>query len=361
MKDAVKNFNNVNPFKIAKWISTFGKDISVNKSRKDGSLTVNCKNSLAYSKLMKCKTFMDENIIIVPHKFLNTTRGIFRCAELEDVEDEEIMEDLSKQSVINLRRIVPRRKGVRTVFVATFLNTVLPYNVKIAYMSLPISPYIPLPMRCFKCHKINHTARSCKVTKDICGKCAEEKHDGECKFIKCSNCGMEHFAWDRTCAVYKKEINILRKMTLERLTYAEAKRRLDSSDNETYAAKTKTESMNEGVLLKRLDELSSKMESILKIINQKQITEICTRTEDAEDRIQNPSEKVESVVTEIERRLEEIEGRMSSAEPETPLEKRYEERLRLTNKLTRTGNDGDQLNKQNKTQKDVKHKSKKKT
>ena len=61
--------------------------------------------------------------------------------------------------------------------------------------------FVQSPVRCFKCHKFNHTASTCHANQDTCGLCegrhrtcicvAKRKADQEVKLM-CSNCKGNH-------------------------------------------------------------------------------------------------------------------------------------------------------------------------
>lgn len=257
--DEGKNFNNISPFVIFRWISKIGKDIPIKKCKKDGTLTVTCVSESSSKKLLSLTNFESYRINVTPHKTLNTTKGVFRCSEIESLPNDEILSELRDQQVIHLRRIVPK-KG-RTIFVATFMSAELPERIRLAYMSIPINPYIPQPLRCYKCHRMNHTTRSCKSRIDVCGKCAKEKHEGDCDSIKCCNCGEEHFAWDRKCEVYKTQASIVRTMTLQRIPYNEAKKQIEIKSDKSYAKKT--EAVSEHNIFTRLNEIITKIENFV--------------------------------------------------------------------------------------------------
>ena len=73
------------------------------------------------------------------------------------------------------------------------------YNVK-------VSPYVPNPIRYFKCQKFGHGKGQCKG-KLKCFKYGEEDHEGfDCKNnLKCSNCGQPHMASSKDCQHFIRE------------------------------------------------------------------------------------------------------------------------------------------------------------
>ena len=49
-----------------------------------------------------------------------------------------------------------------------------PSEVRIGYLLYKIRPYIPKPLRCFKCNRFGHVAYHCKI-KERCSKCGEQQ------------------------------------------------------------------------------------------------------------------------------------------------------------------------------------------
>lgn len=107
---------------------------------------------------------------------------------------------------------------------------VLPTRVRVGYMSFQVRPYIPPPLRCFKCQKFGHVAAICRG-KQRCGKCGGEDHEyGQCHqgtSVKCCNCGGSHSAAYKGCQAHKRAAEVQRIKVEEKLTYAEAIKKVD--------------------------------------------------------------------------------------------------------------------------------------
>lgn len=101
-----------------------------------------------------------------------------------------------------------------------------------------VRPYIPPPMRCFKCQRFGHIAAACK-SKLRCAKYGGEHEYGKCERgvkIKCCNCGGEHSAAYKGCDAHKKAVQIQNVKVKEKLTYVEAIRKVKSNDNNSRSA-----------------------------------------------------------------------------------------------------------------------------
>ncbi len=83
----------------------------------------------------------------------------------------------------------------------------LPKHIICGYLRVPVNPYIPNPMRCFKCHKFGHHRDTCK--KDaVCARCGQAGHIDDKAYEAlacCVNCKENHNAYSKECSELKKE------------------------------------------------------------------------------------------------------------------------------------------------------------
>ena len=140
---------------------------------------------------------------VTAHRSLNTSRGIIRCREFRDRDDAEVLNALSGQGVVAVKRLTVRRNGITeatNTFVLTFALPTVPPAVEAAYMKIPVELYFPNPLRCFKCRKFGHGKSTCN-RKQVCAKCAQGGHlDSDCpNSPHCANCGGGHTAYSRDC------------------------------------------------------------------------------------------------------------------------------------------------------------------
>ncbi|GBM17840.1 hypothetical protein AVEN_27715-1 [Araneus ventricosus] len=95
------------------------------------------------------------------------------------------------------------------------------------YLSCPIKPYIPNPVRCFKCQKFGHSQQACRSNSKICAKCSVAGHDSsDCisDEIKCRNCEGDHPAFSRSCRRWVLEKEILSTKIRKNISFAEARK-----------------------------------------------------------------------------------------------------------------------------------------
>ena len=74
--------------------------------------------------------------------------------------------------IIDVQRIVVKRDNTEIK-----TNTlILTFNApKICYLNIPLSHYVPNPIRCYKCQRFGHVTSKCKHT-EVCARCSETGH-----------------------------------------------------------------------------------------------------------------------------------------------------------------------------------------
>ena len=142
-------------------------------------------------------------ITVQPHPTKGFATGVITVPDLGDVEEEDILDELRDQGVQRVRRLLRRENG-NTVnsdtFVLSFSQDELPEKVRVTWRSVRVRPYIPNPVRCFKCQAYGHMANACKG-RERCARCSAAGHNSSsCESSKprCA-CGGEHEAWSREC------------------------------------------------------------------------------------------------------------------------------------------------------------------
>ncbi|XP_044741119.1 uncharacterized protein LOC123302309 [Chrysoperla carnea] len=204
-------------------------------------LLVECTVSRQTEYLLKMTQLGEFEVDIKPHGTLNSSKGVIVCRDLLNSTIEEIREGLKLQGVLDVRRMTTKRDG-KVMETATYLLTFntpnLPKTFKAAIHRLEVRPYIPAPMRCFKCQRFGHTASRC-TKEEICV-CGKAVHDGtDCpQPVSCINCGGPHNARSRNCPVYKQELTIQELKTINKLSYIEARKQYLSSLPRTQSGAT---------------------------------------------------------------------------------------------------------------------------
>ncbi|GFT16238.1 uncharacterized protein TNCV_2245491 [Trichonephila clavipes] len=177
------------------------------------------------------KSISNIPITATPHNTLNSSKGVIYCPDLIPLPDSEIEEELASQGVEAVKRITSIKDGktiTSPLFILTFSKHTLPENILIGYLNIKIRPYIPNPLRCFRCQSYGHGTASCRGVA-TCNKCSSTEHASEActtERRKCANCKGEHAAYSKICPKWQQEKEIQRIKVLENISYSEAKKRV---------------------------------------------------------------------------------------------------------------------------------------
>ncbi|GFW56329.1 uncharacterized protein TNCV_2088381 [Trichonephila clavipes] len=119
------------PFAIHKAIQGISGEPKSVKKLRSGDLLFETSSALQTKSLLLTKTFLDCPLIVNLHRSLNSCRGVKSETDLLCASEAEIF---------------PK----------------LPSNIKAGYLNCKLRPYIPNPLRCFKCQRFGHSQNSCR-------------------------------------------------------------------------------------------------------------------------------------------------------------------------------------------------------
>nr|XP_054748746.1 uncharacterized protein LOC129254320 [Lytechinus pictus]XP_054748747.1 uncharacterized protein LOC129254320 [Lytechinus pictus] len=235
----------LSPFAINKGVQSLAGPVKSIKRLRSGDILVEVERAGQASNLLKTDKFVNIPIKVSPHKTLNSCKGVVRCPELRDCDDDEILEELADQQVIDVHRITVNQNGIKkptnTLFL-TFNRSTIPSYIKVGYLRVKVDIYIPNPNRCFKCQKFGHFRSYCQLN-ECCENCGKDDHTGpSCQVpSKCINCGGSHPANSRSCPKWIEEKRIQELKALGNLSYPEARKLYQTQHTQScsYADKTK--------------------------------------------------------------------------------------------------------------------------
>lgn len=195
-------------------------------------LLVEVYNAEQAEKLLKVKKLGNKPVKVSWHATMNKSKGVVACFDWTYLEEEELKNELKAFNVSDVRRVKKKLKEGELVdtgtFILTFDSPSVPESLDAFYYPLKVRIYIPNPPRCYKCHRYGHMTDKCRLAKKICGKCLLDEHEGSCKSpALCANCGDEHFSWNRSCPIFKKEYSIMRIKVTEKISYYAAKQKYE--------------------------------------------------------------------------------------------------------------------------------------
>ncbi|GFV25509.1 uncharacterized protein TNCV_1147791 [Trichonephila clavipes] len=151
-------------------------------------------------------------------------------------------------SPVTVRRIAIKRDSniIPTKhIILTFNKPKLPTTVKAGYLNCKIRPYIPNPLRCFKCQRFGHSQTACRGQL-TCSRCASVGHaSSDCTLEqKCVNCSQPHSADSKLCLKWKIEKEIQTIKTNRNISYIEARKFITPQPSQTYAQVAKSITVN---------------------------------------------------------------------------------------------------------------------
>ncbi|GFU85586.1 RNase H domain-containing protein [Trichonephila clavipes] len=116
----------------------------------------------------------------------------------------------------------------------------LPTSIKAGYLNCQIRPYIPNPLRCFKCQRFGHSQTSCRGQL-TCSRCASVGHSStDCTLEpKCTNCLQSHASNLKLCRKWKLEKQIQEIEANKNISFSEARKVIVPQASQTYAQITK--------------------------------------------------------------------------------------------------------------------------
>ena len=209
--DEGKTLSKLSPFAIHKGVKGIaGGDVTI-KRQFSGDIYLTCSQKSQSDNLLKCVLFGNvAPVLVTQHKSLNVSKGVVRNWELARTDPDEIKENIP--SIIDVQRIVVKRNNVEVktnTLILTFNSPKIPESLKVCYLNIPVSQFVPNPLRCYKCQKFGHVTSKCKHC-ETCARCSETGHkDDSCtKAFKCANCGECHTAYSKKCSIYKREYDI---------------------------------------------------------------------------------------------------------------------------------------------------------
>lgn len=146
--------------------------------------------------------------------------------------DEAIIDELKEHGVVKVRNIpLKNSKGAARgpVFVLYFQKDEIPSQLRIAYEVVKVRPYVPEPLRCFRCNKLNHMAKDCRLPAEVkvclnCGEIHELIKGIRCqREPKCVNCNGPHSSASKECTKFLMERDLLKLSVDKKMKVSEVK------------------------------------------------------------------------------------------------------------------------------------------
>jgi len=221
------------PFLIQKGLLGIGGSPKTVKKLRSGDILIEVTSQVQAKSFLSAKIIGNIPITIKEHATLNSSRGVISESDLLNCSEDEIKTELTDQGVISVKRITIKRENniISTKhLILTFNSPDLPKYVAAGYLNCSVRPYIPNPMRCFKCQRFGHSKTSCRG-QETCSRCSEPGHNfSECsKEPICVNCKGSHTANSKSCPKWILEKKIQETKIKNNISYPEARNIVISS------------------------------------------------------------------------------------------------------------------------------------
>lgn len=242
-----------NPFLISKTINSAIGPFKEAKSQRDENNRIQyilmVRNKAHIATLLNIKKLIDGTPIeIIHHPTLNQRKCVVTCREVLDMQETDLLAELSDQKVIGVKRITKWNKDSKTAtptatLIITIQGTVIPKAIFFGFIRVTTRTFYPNPMQCYRCFQFGHTTKHCKRTSQLCRNCGQENHGTEgneqtCRAnAQCINCNSEHAATSRDCPIWIKENLITRIRVDQGISHKEAKAIYQAQNNKpSYAS-----------------------------------------------------------------------------------------------------------------------------
>ena len=226
--DDEKSLSRLSTFAIQKGIQGLVGEPKTIKRLRSGDLLIEVDRESHSTKLLKITELANVPVKVSPHRTLNTSKGVLRTPELKNTTREELIDQLKQQGVTDARMVTIKKNDVIikvNTAILTFNRPTPPATIKVGFERCNVQPYVPSPLRCFKCQQFGHHQDSCKREK-VCGQCAQPDHqDTGCTTkAKCANCNGNHPAFSKDCPRWITEKEIQRVRTEQKISFPEARK-----------------------------------------------------------------------------------------------------------------------------------------
>lgn len=220
------SFSEWNPIRLTKVINKEIGEVRSAKILRNGSLLIMCRDGGQQGKALRINKLEGKAVKCTLARSRKLIRGVVSGIPVK-ISADEVKENVTNVRVNEVKRLKASRDGVKrdslSVMIA-FDEERLPEKIYIGYICYNVRPYVPPPLRCFKCQRFGHVAAVCKG-KERCSRCGGEHEYGKCAEgakLKCCNCGGEHSSAYRGCEASKKAEEVQRIKVNHGVSYAEA-------------------------------------------------------------------------------------------------------------------------------------------
>nr|KAG5688196.1 hypothetical protein BaRGS_027791 [Batillaria attramentaria] len=120
-------------------------------------------------KVLRKMLKLQKTVTISPHRSMNTSKGVVRDESLAELDDAELIKELKSQGVTSVQRFTGTRNGQQVrlpTIILTFGLPKAPERIWAGFYYVKVSTFIPLPLRCFQCQRLDLTIHKKNQTPD---------------------------------------------------------------------------------------------------------------------------------------------------------------------------------------------------
>ena len=226
------------------------------------SLRITCDNEAQKDRLMLINTLLDHEVRITAPRSLQTRdtsnvateekyrenkqRGIIFGVPL-DITKEELEEEIGANWTKRLEKRDGETKSITGTVIFEIEGEKLPEFIYVGCLKKYVKEYIPRPMRCYHCQAYGHQAKQC-YAKEKCPKCSGNHSYDKCQKVDkpiCPNCKGDHSAGHKLCPKFVKVQNTLEISIKQKMSYAQAVKKLKETEEQKITHQQMTPSVSE--------------------------------------------------------------------------------------------------------------------
>ena len=106
--------------------------------------------------------------------------------------------------VDSVKRCTPKKNETTKAYLLIFEMPTLSTQITVGLYQMTNDMFVPNPLRCFKCQRVDHGQSTCRGSETTCFRCGEEGHNGKNCYTDpvCKNCKVNH----QLCAMFSSNL-----------------------------------------------------------------------------------------------------------------------------------------------------------
>ena len=233
---------------IGRYISGQVGKIRILRVTRSGTVIIECRTKQQRNEMVRIKEYEDGSEIVWFKLGKPRRKGVISGVPLSITTD-MIMDCV--RDAYDARRMTRFREGKKELSKSICINfeEEIPERVYIDYVCYRVRQYEEAPLRCYCCQEYGHVAAVCRGERK-CGRCGSKeckKRQCEEQLVqaKCSNCAGNHHAGAAQCPKRNMEEHVKKIRKEDRVSYAEAVRRMEGNGNVDVTVQMKPEQTRE--------------------------------------------------------------------------------------------------------------------